>query len=85
MNQGVKEGCPVAFAEDKALMASNDSAGGFGERGEAEIGQAATFESGGSLNKVLGLSVDAEAQAVSASTALGGRCKVCGWRHGIAP
>ena len=65
-------------------MANHDSVRGFGERGEAEVGQAAAFERGGALDKALGLGVDAEAQAVSAGAALG-TADGCGLRHGIAP
>jgi hypothetical protein len=84
VNQGVKEGCPVAFGEDKALMTSHDSASSFGERGEAEVGQAAAFESGSALDKALGLGVYAEAQSGGAGAALG-TINGCGLRHGIAP
>jgi hypothetical protein len=85
MNQSVEKGGAIAVTEEQALMAGDSGAGGFCERGKAEIGQAAPFQSGSPLYLALGLGVNAKAQPEGACAAFGGKCEVCGLWHGIAP
>jgi hypothetical protein len=84
VNQGIEERCTVTLGENEALMSKDGCLGRFGERGEAEVGQAAPLEGGGALDEPLGFGVYAEAQPVSAGTAFG-TVDGCGLRHELAP
>jgi hypothetical protein len=65
MNQGVKEGSAVPFAQHQSLMTQNSRLSGFGERREAELRQAAPFKGGSAFDLALGFRIHAKAQTVS--------------------